>query len=160
MKAIVLYYSLTARTQLVAEQMAKELQCQVYCIKLKKEYKPGPGAYLRGGYATVAGKQPELAEPLPDLADYSHVLIGFPVWAGKPAAPLLAVLNNPALRGKKIGLFACAGADTGGALRFAQEKLEASNEILGAIGFSIRDKSEHSDLVKKIQSWLGETFLI
>ena len=54
----------------------------------------------------ISGVKPELKGELPSLEGYDKIIIGAPVWAAKPAAPLNTFFDKVDLSGKKCYAFA------------------------------------------------------
>lgn len=156
MKAIVIYYSLEGHTQIVAKEIARELNCDIFKLKLQKPY-PDKGfkKYLLGGYAAMTRKTPAL-ESMPEIESYDTIILGMSIWAGKPAPPIRSFITNKNISNKKIALFASSGS--GNAIEaFAELKVELSgNELLGTL--SVKDK-ENETLDKTVSNWLGEIIL-
>lgn len=104
---LIVYYSLEGNVDFVARAVAKECGADVYQIETVKEYaKRGLAKFLHGGRDVTFGLKPELKGNLPDLAAYSKVVLGCPVWASKPAAPMSSFLDKVDLHGKKVFVFA------------------------------------------------------
>ena len=104
---LVIYYSLEGNVDFVARDLAKKLDADVCRIETVKNYpKKGLAKFLHGGKDSVSGFKPELKNSLPDISSYSTVVIGTPVWAGKPAAPINTVLEKLDFEGKKVAAFA------------------------------------------------------
>lgn len=156
MKAIVIYYSLEGHTQIVAKEIARELNCDIFKLKPQKPY-PNKGfkKYFFGGFAAMTRKTPKL-ESLPEIENYDTIILGTPIWAGKPTPPIRSLITGINIADKKIALFASSGS--GNAVdAFAELKVELSgNELLGTL--SVKDKEDET-LVRTVSDWLGETIL-
>ena len=157
MKSIVLFYSRDGHTKLVAEQIAKELSCQTVALQPENDYRPGLATYLSGGFASLMGKPLPLKHAIPDLSAYTEIFVGFPVWAGSPAAPINVILQSDLLQGKKVGLFACAGGEAEKALKKARSYLPKDVDVLGTLGISANN--EPDTLSQKVENWLGAIVL-
>ncbi|MBE5841438.1 MAG: flavodoxin [Butyrivibrio sp.] len=110
MSTAVVYYSMLGNSEMVAEHIAKKLGADVIRIEPDKAY-PDKGAkkFLWGGKSAVMGEMPVLKPHEFDASKYDKVIIGFPVWASRPAPPIWAFLNEQkdVLKEKKIAVFAC-----------------------------------------------------
>jgi hypothetical protein len=57
-----------------------------------------PSTFAKDMYATSdtaqqqlqSGNLPALVQPLPDCNNYDVILVGGPVWSGKPATPIMS----------------------------------------------------------------------
>ena len=110
MSTAVVYYSMLGNSEMVAEHIGKKLGADVIRIEPDKAY-PDKGAkkFLWGGKSAVMGEMPVLKPYEFDASKYDKVIIGFPVWASRPAPPIWTFLNEQkdVLKGKKIAVFAC-----------------------------------------------------
>lgn len=116
-KTLVLYYSQTGAT----ETVAKELQSQLGA-DIEEIYAINP--YNGDFNATIARCQEEMTEGiLPDiesiksvLEDYDVIYLGYPIWFGKAAPPVLSFVKKYDLKGVKLipfCTFGSGGKETG-----------------------------------------------
>lgn len=108
MRSRVCFYSLTGTTRLLAEALAARTvadMCEIRCPR----YSEGAWVYLRGGWDALRGARPPVDA---DTADepVDCLLIGGPVWAGRPAPPLMSFLAGLSAPPDRIGIF-MTGAD-------------------------------------------------
>ena len=110
MSTAIVYYSMLGNSEMIAEKMAAKLGADVIRIEPDKAY-PDKGAkkFLWGGKSAVMGEQPVLKPYEFDPDKYDSIIIGFPVWASRPAPPICTFLSNQKdkMSGKKIFVFAC-----------------------------------------------------
>jgi len=137
---LVVCFSLTGNTRLVAKTMAKEINADYAEIVPLKQY-PLRGAYLyiKGGKEAVFKSEPALEEGTVRYEDYDLIIVGTPVWAGTMAPPLRTFLKSPALRGKKLFLFCTHGSGPGSCLRDMREI--AQGEVVGDCDFHMGRKA-------------------
>lgn len=108
----IVYYSRTGNTQQAAKLLGKKLQDRnvpVKYIEIETVKKPW---YFKAGAAGVRQKELPIKNTEFDLKEFDAILVGCPVWAGKPA-PLAKTFFNKAIngKGKKVGMFVtCGGA--------------------------------------------------
>src|SRR5574344_418800 len=106
----IVYYSLEGNTSYVAELLAQKTGAELIRLETVKEYpKTGFLKFFCGGRDATFSVCPELKNALPDFSRFSTIIIGTPVWAGKPSAPVNAFLHKATITGKRIALFACCG---------------------------------------------------
>lgn len=106
-KTLIVYYSLEGNVDFVAKKIAETLGADIFRIETLKEYpKKGLLKFFHGGKDVVSGIKPELKGELPSLEGYDKLVIGAPVWAAKPAAPLNTFFDKVDLSGKKCYAFA------------------------------------------------------
>ena len=107
-KTLILYYSRTGTTAIVAEAMTKVLNADIAEIKCHR-YDPGWFRYLLAGYDSVKGHLPSVDSPEIDLDNYDLVILGAPIWTSYPALPLHSYLSrNPNLP-DRVALFLTSG---------------------------------------------------
>lgn len=99
MKALVVYYSRTGRTRLLAQKIASALHATVEELVAVTDHQ-GVGGYLR---AAVEGRFQHAAPLIPPQHDpdrFDLVVIGTPIWAGGVSSPVRSYLRQhvPALR--------------------------------------------------------------
>ncbi|NHJ87547.1 MAG: flavodoxin [Asgard group archaeon] len=131
MKSLVLYYSRTGNTKLIAETIANETKSELIEIKRQKEIK-GTGfmLYFMGGFQSMTKQKTKLEEFDFDINDYDLIFIGSPVWAWNINPAIRSLLNEVQLKDKKIALFCCCAGDATKILTALSEKL-VGNTILG-----------------------------
>ena len=90
-----LYYSRTGNTKKAMEEVAEALDCE--CLEIRdKVDRSGTMGYLRCCFdamhkRTSAVSRPKCQKP---LSDYKLVILGTPVWAGRCASPVRALLKR------------------------------------------------------------------
>jgi flavodoxin len=104
----IVYYSLEGNVDYIAKLLGKKIDAELIRLETIKEY-PEKGflKFLTGGYDVLFGIQPVLKNALPDFNQFSTIIIGTPVWAGRPCAPINTFLHRTKINGKRIALFAC-----------------------------------------------------
>lgn len=109
---LVVYYSRTGKTRMVAERLAALLGADLDEIAEEKD-RSGVLGFIVAGKDAVLKKAVRLTH-LPDPAEYKTILIGMPIWAGRPCAPARAYIEQTDLTGKMICVF-CTGDVSKGA---------------------------------------------
>lgn len=134
-KVLVLYYSQTENTKTVAQELAAKLGAD---IEELIPVTPYDGDFQ----ATIARCQQEREEGIKaglqpvkaDLAQYETIFLGYPVWFGTMAPPMLSFVESTDLSGKKIVPFCTFGS--GGmdsSVRDLKEK-QPGAEVLAGYG--------------------------
>jgi flavodoxin len=134
-KMLVLYYSQTGNTKAVATEIANRLSADIEEIVPVELYDGDFQATIeRGKKELDEGAFPEIQPVKADLAKYDVIFIGYPVWFGTYAPPVITFLNNADLSGKKIVPFCTFGS---GGLESSMKDLaeaEPKAEILSGYG--------------------------
>ena len=129
MKTVIVYYSMEQNTDFVAKKIAEKIGADLVRLFPKKAY-PDKGfrKFAWGGTCAVMSLTPELEKYRFNADDYERVVIGFPVWASRPAPPISTFLKENDLSSKHISAFAC---QAGSGAEKAFEKLEKAIGISG-----------------------------
>lgn len=110
-KVLVLYYSQTANTKAVAEEIATQLGADIEEILPLNPYS---GSFMetvqRAGDERESGNMPEIQPLQSKIADYDLIFIGYPVWSGTYAWPIATLLDEVDFSGKKIVPFCTFGS--------------------------------------------------
>lgn len=110
-KALVLYYSLTSNTQVVAQEIATRLEADIEPIIALNPYDTAYNATIARSLAErEQGITPEIKPLQANLDDYDLIFIGYPVWFGTYASPVITFLTNTDLSGKRIVPFCTFGS--------------------------------------------------
>lgn len=110
-KALVLYYSQTSNTKAVAQEIATRIGADIEEIVAVNPYDGDFQATIeRCMQEREQGTITEIQPITADLAKYDVVFIGYPVWFGTFAPPVITFLDQTDLSGKKIVPFCTFGS--------------------------------------------------
>jgi len=108
MKTLVVYFSRTGHTRLLAQQLAAALQADLDEIR-DDTNRRGILGYLRSGSEAWFGRRARLRPPGRPPQDYELVLIGTPVWRMSVSSPVRTYLADHAAELKQVAFFATMG---------------------------------------------------
>jgi len=111
MKPLVVYYSLTGKTKLVAKVIAEALNATLVEIKETKPRKLGPLVYLIGGFAATINRGSKINPVDVDLKQHERIFIGSPVWNSRPAPAINSFIYQTNFEGRSIIPFFTMGGD-------------------------------------------------
>ncbi len=116
MKIGIIVYSKTGNTKKIANLMKTSLEKQshkVDIIDVIAEQQPG---FFKAGYLAIRQKKLAISNDSIDISSFDLVLIGCPVWAGKPAPFIHSmVLKSTGFEKIKTAIFiTCAGGEESG----------------------------------------------
>ena len=116
MKTLILFYSYTGKTKLLAEQKAAELSADIEEVKtIKKPFVLR--AYFVESLRAMRCKKSAIAPIKSNLDDYDTIIIMAPIWAGSPAPAVNSIIDLLP-KGKEIELLMVSASGTsGGATR-------------------------------------------
>ena len=104
---LVTWYSRSGSTEKAARALAKRLGADARPILTAASY-AGPGGFLRGIWDSVRGRAPDVTLDA-DPGAYRLMVVGGPIWAGRPAAPLRSFLSRHGPRAKAVAAFCLSG---------------------------------------------------
>ena len=136
-KMLVLYYSQTSNTKLVADEIANRLNADIEEIVAVNPY---DGSFTetieRCLQERNEGVTPEIQPVKADIASYDVIFIGYPIWFGTYAPPVITFLKNVDLGGKKIVPFCTYGS--GGLESSVKDLREAQPNAEVLDGYGVR----------------------
>lgn len=119
----IICYSLTGHTEKLAQRLADSLDARLLRVQSDR-YRRGLLGYLRAGYDSLRRSYPPVTADIPDLSDCGTVIFCAPVWAGRPATPIRAVMAGRRDWPARIGLVLTSGSPISGDAPFAQAETD------------------------------------
>lgn len=110
MKSLVVYYSLTGKTRLVAQVIAEALNAPLQEMQEARPI-PWPFVYLGGGFAALTDRGRKINPIDVDLKQYERIFIGSPIWASRPTPAVNSFIYQANFEGRDIIPFFTMGAD-------------------------------------------------
>ena len=136
-KMLVLYYSQTGNTKVVAEEIATKLGTDIEEITMVNPYDTGFRATIdRCMQEREQGVIPDIQPVKANIADYDIIFLGFPVWFGTYAPPVQKFLLGADLSGKKIVPFCTFGS--GGLESSVKDLVQAEPKAKVLPGYGVR----------------------
>jgi flavodoxin len=149
MKPLVLFYSLTGKTKLVATGIGKALKAEVKEVEEEKK-RSLLGAYLTGSFSAIKEKCSKIKPVNLNWKNFDLIFIGTPVWASKPVPAINAIISAMDLSGKNVVLFATlANSGDQEAIRVLTKAVELKGgKVVNS--FTVKTiKVSEADLVKR-----------
>ncbi len=153
MKSIIIYYSLTGNTRLIAETIANETRGDIMELKTKEEKIQPTGfmKYVWGGRQVIFRKKPELLPLNKDISTYDMIFIGTPVWAFTYTPALRTFFDMINIRDKKIILFCTHEGGKRNTLQDMREKLKGNTIVKEIDFFNVaKNKTENIEKAKQL----------
>ena len=151
MKSLVIYYSRTGKTKLVAKIIAKEFNSELRGIKEKINRK-GLLGYMRAGMDAVRGKKVQLIDPNFKI-NYNPVFIGTPTWASKATPAIITYLQNCDFKNKKVVLFSTFASGCGNSIHnMADVVKKKKGKVM--FTFSVRTIGSEKNVIETTKSYL------
>jgi flavodoxin len=125
MKTIIIYYSASGHTDMVAKTISKKLDTDIIRIKDLKN-RTGIKNRLISSIDAFREIKTKIQPLRVDIEDYDMVYFGTPTWAGNPSPAILTIIDRCDLRTKDVVLFATMSNKGGSsAIKRMREKVEA-----------------------------------
>ena len=147
-KILVIYYSLTGNTKMIADTIRESLNSDILALKPIKELKADSSMkYMWGGAQATMKIKPKLEDFSINPLDYDLIFMGTPVWAWTLSPPINTILSQFDFKGKKVALWVCAGGNGIKAMERFKNAMKGSI-ILGNICFQepLTNKPEEAKL--------------
>ena len=154
MRTLVVFYSRTGHTRLVAEEIRNNLDCDMEEIFDTKNRSGLLG--LLGLLKDRNQKLTILKDLKNDPSDYDLLIIGTPVWGDRVSIPVRTYIHQNQEKFKNVAFFSTAGGDKfDGVFKEMKELCQASPvKTLGIREKEIKDgsyQSQVAEFVKNIQ---------
>ena len=156
-KALIVYFSLSQRTEGVARLLQEKLNSDLYELVPAEPYN---GTYSensdRAQEEIESGNYPALSGTLPDLSQYDTILIGGPVWFGTLASPLYAYLEKTDFTGKTVAPF---WTDQGTPGNYAEDftaAVQNADRVTEFLQLTNTPSISASERSERLDAWLTE----
>ncbi|SFV44163.1 cyclophilin-like fold protein [Mammaliicoccus sciuri] len=152
-RVLVVYYSLSGNTKLLAEKIHEVTGGDINEIELKSPYpKSLSEADKRSKEERSSGQLPELKKDILDLRAYDLVLFGGPVWSDTLATPLEGFIQTKELSKLRIAPFYTYANNSGNYEEHFQ-RLLANHDIENGLGLSSSELTDDQKITKNVNKW-------
>jgi len=150
MKPLVVYYSLTGKTKLVAQAIAEALNAALVEITETKPRKLGPSLYSIGGLAAKMNRGSKINPIDVDLKQYETIFIGSPNWWSSPAPAINSFIYQTNFEGRSIiPFFTMDGNNSEKALANITAKIEKNQgKIAGSFAITSYELSDEEIIAR------------
>ena len=158
-RKLVVYYSYTGHTKMIAERIKEKLKCDILEIKPIKEYSKNYDTVVNEEQNnSSSNKTPEIEKVDIDLNKYDEIIIGTPVWWYTIAPVIRTFLKENDLSNKKIKPFATNAGWLGHTFQEIQ-KLCPNSEVEKGMNIVFTEDYNANQLVTspdEIDSWINK----
>ena len=110
-KQLVLYYSETGTTKTVAQELQKQLGADIEEIEAVVPYSGNfQETIQRGQREMQSGEMPAIKPLKKKIANYDIIFLGYPIWFGTYANPIITLVKEQDFAGKTIVPFCTFGS--------------------------------------------------
>ena len=153
-KMLVLYYSETGTTKTVALELQKQLGADIESIECVKPYSGVFQETMQRGQREMQSNEWPALKPLTKMiADYDVVFLGYPIWFGTYANPIVTLVKEQDFAGKTLVPFCTFGS--GGLNTSAEALKKALPKAKVAEGYGVRT-ARVSAVAKELDRFLKE----
>lgn len=157
-RKLVVYYSYTGHTRMIAESIKEKLNCDILEIKPIEEYSQDYDKVVAEEQnSNNANKKPEIQEINIDLSKYDEIIIGSPVWWYTIAPVIRTFLSENDLSGKVIKPYATNAGWLGHIFQDIQ-KLCPNSKVEKGMNIVFTEDYRENQLVTspdEIDSWIN-----
>ncbi|MGQ9546841.1 MAG: flavodoxin family protein [Dehalococcoidia bacterium] len=137
MKSLVVYYSLTGKTKLVAQAIAEALNAALVEIR-ETTVRHIPLVYLTGSFAALMNRGSKINPIDIDLRQYEKIFIGSPTWGSRPAPAINSFIYQTDFGGREVIPFLTMGGNNAkGALANMAAKIRRNQgKVVGSFAIT------------------------
>lgn len=146
MKSLVIYYTRTGKTEIVAKEIAKEFNSKLRKLK-EKDNRKGFFGYMKAGLDTLKNKKVELINPEYNL-NYDIIFIGTPTWGWRPTPAIMTYFDNCDFKNKKIILFSTFVSSPGDSVKIMSKFIHKKKGKV-IFSFSINTLGSKENIIKR-----------
>jgi multimeric flavodoxin WrbA len=99
-RPLVIYYSLTGTTRILAQEIARELGCDM--VELKSERSRSGFWKVNCVFDQLLDREDDLAPVTKSLELYNPIILAAPIWIHRYASPMRTFLKQAHLHGKDV----------------------------------------------------------
>lgn len=150
MKSLIVYYSLTGKTEIVAQALAAELAADVRQVEDVEKPTVSWWFNIQGGSAAMRGSETAIKPIDTNFDGYGRIFVGSPVWGWSPSTPINAFIAKADFTGKEVIPFmTMGGEDASDALKKMSARIEQrGGKIIDSFAFSSGDAT-NEELAEK-----------
>lgn len=151
MSSLVVYYSRSGKTKVVAEKIAEVLNSDNEEIVDLKDRKGWIG-FLKSGFDATIGRETRIAEMKKSGNDYDLVVMGTPIWNSRPTPAIRTYINQNDFSERNVAIFCtCEGMGQDKIIRRIKALIPKC-KIVGELVLTkvLKDEQETE---KKIMEW-------
>ncbi len=150
---LVAYFSRTGNTRLIARQIRRALDADLFEIETAEAYPEDYQAMVaQAEREREAGYEPPLRGSVANLASYQTIFLGFPIWGMTAPSPIRSFLTWHDLSGKTLVPFITHGGyGPGNSLSVVAEHAPRAR-LLGEFS---KECDQERETLNQVTGWLG-----
>lgn len=156
MDTLIVYYSYTNHTKMIAKKIKEKLNCDLLEINPRKLYSENYQQVVDETEDNLQTKEkPELENINIDINNYNKIIVGTPVWWYTITPPIRTFLSDYDLSGKRVYLFATNAGWIGDT--FEEAKEICNGNLISTINIKFSTNYSENKLItseSEIDSWI------
>lgn len=137
-KILVVYFSKSGKTRIIANEISQKLQCRIEEIKTTNSYS-GITGYPLALTQSIFNLTPPIKAIKSSIPQYDLIIIGGPIWAGSISAPVRSFITKYRKDFKKVAFFATQDGQFGKKRLFEQMKSASKKTPLAVLDITEKD---------------------
>jgi flavodoxin len=154
LKTVVVYYSRSGNTKMIAELIGAQLGADLEEL-IDTQRRAGMLGFLRSGRDAVKERTTQLAPLQHRLEDYDLIIVGTPVWAGHCTPAVRTFLQSHDFSGKRVALFCTMSSRGAEEVCAAMRNLLSGTEVIGHLGVAMK-RATKDQIEKKVTQWAAQ----
>jgi len=160
MSRCVIFHSQTGTTRSLAKKIKAACGTDLIEVMVKKAYNP-LSLYTIGMYRAIKDEQDAIEQKKIDISGYDLVLLGTPVWAGKPTPAFNAALSAlKEYEGKKAIIIVTCKSQPGQTAGIVRNRVEMMGmKVIGVFVFTaadLKDGKKLNELIVAVNASMTE----
>jgi flavodoxin len=143
-KILLVYYSRSGNTRVLAEALIQKLGCEWVELRPKTDYSRGVWGFLKALLHSMGGRIPEIEVIGKRAESYELVIVGGPIWGGRIATPVRSFLRGHQKKLKRVAFFATQGGTSGGERAIERMKSDVGIAPEASLVMPEKDLGRHS----------------
>jgi hypothetical protein len=153
---MILYYTVSQKTKLIAEALAEVTGLSLFQLTSKLERKNKFLRTLHALYLVASGKQYPV-DDMPEEINADEIYLCVPIWGGMITGPAWYFLNHADLQGKKVNLVLTSASNNDSYRKKALNTLSLIKCVPGQVyGFSVTKDTDKALLTEQLTQMLPD----
>lgn len=160
MSRCIIYHSHSGTTRRIAKKLKVACGGDLIEVMPRKKYNPLT-LYVLGGYRAMKDLQDPIEQKRIDVTGYDMIVLGSPVWAGKPTPAINAAIDAlHGYEGKTAIIFATCKSQPGQTVGIIKQRLETMGiRVIGVFVFTqkdLKDGKKLNELIVAVNATMTE----
>lgn len=151
MTSLIVFYSRSGNSKFVAQKLAEKLGADIEEV-IDKKNRRGVIGFLKAGFDATRGKETVIEETKFLPMNYDLIVVGTPIWNGRPSPAVRTYLRKNDVSGKKVAFFCTLNGNNSEKATRNIRKLLPEGNIVGVLAVKNALKNPEG-IETKISDW-------